>query len=50
MAGLLDSEEAGDGSAPPAPFMKWVGGKRQLLPELFARLPKRGVVEELLIR
>jgi DNA adenine methylase len=26
---------------PPAPFVKWVGGKRQLLPSILARIPKR---------
>ena len=25
----------------PAPFLKWVGGKRQLLPSILARIPKR---------
>lgn len=31
----------------PRPFLKWVGGKRQLLPELVSRLPKRfGVYHE----
>src|SRR5690625_1348023 len=27
--------------AQPKPFVKWVGGKRQLLPELVARLPQQ---------
>lgn len=27
-------------STPPRPFLKWVGGKRQLLPELLARVPE----------
>ncbi len=31
----------------PRPFLKWVGGKRQLIPELVARLPRRfGVYHE----
>jgi len=31
----------------PRPFLKWVGGKRQLLPELVTRLPERfGVYHE----
>ncbi|MHB1846549.1 MAG: DNA adenine methylase, partial [Deltaproteobacteria bacterium] len=32
----------------PAPFLKWAGGKRQLLPELLGRLPARisGVYRE----
>ncbi len=28
-------------TAPPRPFIKWAGGKRQLLPELLAQLPAR---------
>ena len=30
---------AGAGAVGPRPFLKWAGGKRQLLPELLARLP-----------
>jgi DNA adenine methylase len=29
------------GNNSPKPFIKWVGGKRQLLPELIKRLPKK---------
>ncbi len=29
-----------EGLAPPRPFLKWVGGKRQLMPELLARVPE----------
>ena len=27
-------------NAQPKPFLKWVGGKRQLLPELLERVPR----------
>ncbi|HRI51935.1 MAG TPA: DNA adenine methylase [Pseudomonadota bacterium] len=30
---------AGAGAVGPRPFLKWAGGKRQLLPELLSRLP-----------
>lgn len=40
--GLGVEREVGYGDAtPPRPFVKWVGGKRQLLPELLAHRPKQ---------
>jgi DNA adenine methylase len=33
--------EAGERLVPPKPFLKWVGGKRQLLPQILARVPRR---------
>lgn len=33
--------EAEDKDAPPRPFLKWVGGKRQLLPALLRHVPSR---------
>jgi len=27
--------------AQPQPFLKWAGGKRTLLPEIIARMPKK---------
>ena len=35
----LSSEFADASAAPAKPFVKWVGGKRSLLPELLKRIP-----------
>ena len=35
----LSSEFAGASAVPAKPFVKWVGGKRSLLPELLKRIP-----------
>ena len=35
-ARVLDERE-------PAPFLKWVGGKRQILPSILAKLPTKRI-------
>ena len=38
----MSVQRAANGRLLPRPFLKWVGGKRQLLPELLARIERAG--------